>query len=260
MGRLTEAEDLARDLLDRRRRLLGADNPQTLASIDLLAGLIMSQGREREAVPYQREVLEGRTRILGEQHAATLLTMGNLGATLIRLGELEEAETLTRRALAAHTEKFGRENSRTMVLLANLAYLLEDRGRRAEAVEIYREIIAIRTAAANGAADPEVWPSMNNLAMILTDLDRLEEADAMFTELLGLCSAMVPETHYALALFRNNHGATLTAMGRHDAARAALDASHPVLEGFFGSDHERTRRSRDRMTELDRASNATAGR
>lgn len=259
-GELTKAETLARDLLDRRRRLLGEDNPQTLASIDMLAGLIMSQGREREAVPYQREVVEGRTRILGEQHASTMLSMGNLGATLIRLGELEEAEALTRRALAAHTEKFGRENSRTMVLLANLAYLLEDRGRRAEAVEIYREIIAIRTAAANGAADPEVWPSMNNLAMILTDLGRLDEADAMFTELLALCSALVPDTHYALALFRNNHGATLTAMGRHDDARAAFDASHPVLDAFFGPDHERTQRSRDRIAELDRAAATTAER
>lgn len=252
VGQLTEAEALARDLVERRRRVLGPDNPQTLGAVELLAGLVMSQGREREAVPYQREVLDGRTRILGEQHIATLLTMGNLGATLIRLGELDEAEELTRRSLAAHTEKFGREHSRTMVLLANLAYLIEERGDRAGAVDIYREIIAIRTAAAAGAVDAELWPSMNNLAMILTDLGRYDEADAMYTELLGLCAAAVPETHYILALFRNNHAACLTAMGRLDDARAALEASHPVIEGFFGADHERTRRSLERMAELRR--------
>ncbi len=255
-GRLAEAEALAADLLERRRRVLGEDNPQTLAAIELLAGLIAGQGREREAVVYQRRVLEGRSRVLGERHIATLLTMGNLGATLIRLGELEEAEALTRRSLAAHTEKFGRENGRTLVLLANLAYLLEDLGSRDEAVEIYREIIAIRMAAPAGGSDPEVWPSMNNLAMILTDLGRLDEADALYADLLGHCARVVPPTHYALALFRNNHAACLTAMGRIDEARAALEASHPVIEGFFGPDHERTGRSRERLARLEEAERA----
>lgn len=255
-GRIAEAETLAADLLERRRRVLGADNPQTLAAIDLLGGMIMAQGREREAVPYLREALAGRARILGEQHIATLLTMGNLGATLIRVGELDEAEELTRRALAAHTEKFGREHGKTLVLLANLAYLLEDRGERSEAVEIYREIIDIRKKA-SGGLDPETWPSMNNLAMILTELERYEEADAMYTELLDLCAAVVPQTHYVVGIFRNNHGACLTAMGRYDDARAAFAASHPVIEGFFGPDHERTARSRERMAALEAAIAAT---
>jgi tetratricopeptide (TPR) repeat protein/tRNA A-37 threonylcarbamoyl transferase component Bud32 len=254
-GRIAEAEALASDLLERRRRVLGADNPQTLATLDLLGGMIMAQGREREAVPYLRDALSGRARILGEQHIATLLTMGNLGATLIRLGELDEAEQLTRRALAAHTEKFGREHGKTLVLLANLAYLLEDRGERSEAVEIYREIIDIRKQA-SGGLDPETWPSMNNLAMILTELGRYEEADAMYTELLELCAAVVPPTHYVVGIFRNNHGACLTAMGRYDDARSAFAASHPVIEGFFGPDHERTARSRERMAALEAAADA----
>ncbi len=254
-GRIAEAEALAADLLERRRRVLGPDNPQTLATLDLLGGMIMAQGREREAVPYLRDALSGRARILGEQHIATLLTMGNLGATLIRLGELDEAEQLTRRALAAHTETFGREHGKTLVLLANLAYLLEDRGERSEAVEIYREIIDIRKQA-SGGLDPETWPSMNNLAMILTELGRYEEADAMYTELLELCGAVVPPTHYAVGIFRNNHGACLTAMGRYDDARAAFAASHPVIEGFFGPDHERTARSRERMATLEAAAGA----
>lgn len=251
-GRIAEAEEISADLVERRQRVLGPDNPQTLAAIDLLGGMIMTQGREREALPYLREAMEGRARILGEQHISTLLTMGNLGAILIRLGELDEAEELTQRSLAAHTEKFGREHNKTLILMANLAYLFEERGKRAEAVDLYREIIAIRKKT-SGALEPESWPSMNNLAMILTELKRYEEADEIYTELLALCAAVVPDTHYVVGIFRNNHGACLTAMGRYDDARAALTASHPVIEGFFGPDHERTIRSRERMAALDAA-------
>lgn len=251
-GLLPEAEELAADLVERRRRVLGPDNPQTLAAMDLLGGLIMAQGREREAVDHLRAVLDGRSRVLGEHHISTLLTMGNLGATLIRLGELDEAETLTRRALEAHTVKFGREHTKTLILLSNLAYLLEERGRRDEAVDLYREIIAIRKRA-TGGLDPETWPSMNNLAMILSDLGRHDEADAIYTDLLGLCAQVVPDTHYVVAIFRNNHAACLTALGRFDDARAALAASHPVIVSFFGPDHERTRRSLDRAAALEAA-------
>ncbi len=256
-GRIAEAEALAADLLERRRRVLGPDNPQTLGAIDLLGGMIMTQGREREALPYLREAVDGRARILGDQHISTLLTMGNLGAVLIRLGELDEAEELTQRSLAAHTEKFGREHNKTLVLMANLAYLFEERGKRAEAVDLYREIIVLRRKT-SGGLEPESWPSMNNLAMILTELERYEEADEIYTELLALCAAVVPDTHYVVGIFRNNHGACLTAMGRYDDARAALAASHPVIERFFGPDHERTVRSRERMDALDAA--ATANR
>lgn len=251
-GRLAEAESIARDLLDRRRRTLGPDNPQTIAAIELLGGLIMSQGREREALPLQRESLDARTRILGEHHIATLLSMGNLGATLIRLGELEEAEVLTRRAIEAHSAKLGRESNRTLVLLANLAYLLEERGRQDEAVAIYREIIDIRKRA-TGGTDPETWPSMNNLAMILMELGRYAEADELFRELIALCTRVVPETHYIVAIFRNNHGSCLTALRRYDEAAAALESSHAIITAFFGPDHERTARSRQRLAELEAA-------
>ncbi|MCC5822750.1 MAG: serine/threonine-protein kinase [Phycisphaerales bacterium] len=249
-GRLTEAEALARDLLQRRRERLGPNNPQTLGTIDLLGGMIMAQGREREALPYLREVLEGRSRILGEDHLATMLTMGNLGATLVRLGELDEAESLTRRSLEAHTRRLGREHARTITLLGNLAYLLEDRGRPDEAAEIYREIIAIRARNATGP-DPESWGPRNNLAMLLAAAGRHEEADAIYAELLAACDAALPPGHYLAALFRNNHADTLIALERPDAARAALDASHPVIEAVFGADHERTQRSLDRRARLE---------
>ena len=251
-GRLGEAEAMARELVERRRERLGPDNPQTLGAVDLLAGMIMSQGREREAVEYHRVALEGRARILGEDHIATLLTMGNLGATLIRLGELDEAEALTRRALEAHRRVFGPEHARTMTLLGNLAYLLEDRGRTDEAASLYREIIATR-AKTNPGPDPESWGPKNNLAMLLADAGDHDGADAVYAGLIAEASSALPPGHYLGAVFRNNHAATLTALGRFAEARAAIEASHPVIEAVFGPDHERTRRSRDRRAALEAA-------
>jgi tetratricopeptide (TPR) repeat protein/tRNA A-37 threonylcarbamoyl transferase component Bud32 len=250
-GQLPQAEALARDLLERRRATLGEDHPQTLAAMDLLAGVIMKAGREGEAVPLLRGVVEGRSRILGPDHIATLLSMGNLGATLIRLGELDEAEPLTRKALEAHKAKFGPEHAKTLILMANLAYLLEERGKREEAAEIYRQTIDIRTRS-TGGRDPETWAPMNNLAMIYQDIGRLEEARALYVELIAMCEEVLPAGHYYTALFRNNFGSCLTALGEYDAARTALESSHAVIVATFGEAHARTVRSLERIAELNR--------
>lgn len=252
LGRLSEAEALAADTVERRERTLGPDHPQTLAALDLYGGVLMKSGREAEAVPLLRRVVEGRARMLGDDHLATMLSMGNLGATLIRLGEIDEAEPLTRRALEAHRAKLGPEHARTLVLLANLAYVLEERGRLDEAAAIYQETIDIRTRS-TGGRDPETWVPMNNLAMLYQDLGRLDEAAALYEQLLALCDETLPPTHYYTAIFRNNYGACLTKMGRLDEARAALERSHAVIEATFGPVHERTVKSRARLAELDAA-------
>ena len=77
-GRYAEAEELCRDVLAARRRVLGDDHPDTLTSRDTLAWLAGLQGRRAEAVELHRQVLADRSRVLGAHHPDTQATRDEL--------------------------------------------------------------------------------------------------------------------------------------------------------------------------------------
>jgi Tetratricopeptide repeat len=69
--RYAEAEQLSREVLADRRRLLGEDHPDTLTSRATLARLAARQGRRAEAEELYRQVIADRTRVLGGHHPDT---------------------------------------------------------------------------------------------------------------------------------------------------------------------------------------------
>ena len=69
--RYAEAEQLSREVLADRRRLLGEDHPDTLTSRATLACLAARQGRRAEAEELYRQVIADRTRVLGASHPDT---------------------------------------------------------------------------------------------------------------------------------------------------------------------------------------------
>ena len=64
-GRYSEAEPLFEEALSIRRRLLGADHPDTAVSLNNLAGLYRIQGRYDDAEPLFEEALSIRARVGG---------------------------------------------------------------------------------------------------------------------------------------------------------------------------------------------------
>ena len=69
--RYAEAEQLTREVLADRRRLLGEDHPDTLTSRATLARLAARQGRRGEAEELYLQVIADRTRVLGSGHPDT---------------------------------------------------------------------------------------------------------------------------------------------------------------------------------------------
>src|SRR5262249_20113427 len=66
-------------VLATRRRVLGDEHPDTLASMNAMAALLQFQGKYAEAERHFRDALEGRRRTLGEDHPDTLESLSNLG-------------------------------------------------------------------------------------------------------------------------------------------------------------------------------------
>ena len=93
-GKLAEAEPYYREALEKRRRVLGEEHPDTLSSINNMGLLLRDQGKLDQAEPYYSEALEKSRRVLGEEHPDTLTSMSNLAGTLSDQGDLVGARSL----------------------------------------------------------------------------------------------------------------------------------------------------------------------
>ena len=77
-----------------RKKLLGAEHPDTLTSMSNLALTYSNQGNLNEAEQLNVEVLDMRKKLLGAEHPHTLKSMSNLALTYSSQGKFNEAEQL----------------------------------------------------------------------------------------------------------------------------------------------------------------------
>ena len=90
-GQLTEAEQLARSLLEIWSEASGPDDRTVLRLRFLLANVLRSIGRAREAYEIDTDVVERQKQILPETHPEVLNTLASVGADLRALGRFQAA-------------------------------------------------------------------------------------------------------------------------------------------------------------------------
>ena len=83
--RYEDAEPLYDEALSIRRRVLGADHPETATSLNKLAGLYRAQGRYVEAAPMVMDAVEIMERVLGAEHPNTKIMSKNYEVLLAEM-------------------------------------------------------------------------------------------------------------------------------------------------------------------------------
>jgi non-specific serine/threonine protein kinase/serine/threonine-protein kinase len=96
-----QAVTLLEQAIATQSRVLGADAPDTLASMAALGIAQGNLGHLDDSEKLLRKVLATQQRVLGSEDPATLETAGRLADTLILEGRFGEAESLIRRTLAS---------------------------------------------------------------------------------------------------------------------------------------------------------------
>ncbi|KAI1506280.1 hypothetical protein F5X99DRAFT_129304 [Biscogniauxia marginata] len=114
LGKYNKAEQMHRQTLELRERVLGKEHPNTLISINNLAKVLRSQGKYEEAEQMHRQTLELRERVLGREHPNTLTSMNNLVEVLRSQGKYEKAEQMHRQTLELRERVLGREHPNTL--------------------------------------------------------------------------------------------------------------------------------------------------
>ena len=109
-----EGREPDEDTLARRRRVLGEDHPDTLASASNLAMLLDRLGEPQAARELNEDTLARRRRVLGEDHPDTLASAFSLVWELSGLGEDQAAWELNEDILARRRRVLGEDQPDTM--------------------------------------------------------------------------------------------------------------------------------------------------
>jgi tetratricopeptide (TPR) repeat protein len=97
LGQLHKAEALEVLVLEKQRKLLGEDHPETIwRSMGQLARIFYNLGQFLQAGELWAEGLEQRRKLLGEDHLNTIWIMRGLALTYHSLDRVQDAEELER--------------------------------------------------------------------------------------------------------------------------------------------------------------------
>jgi tetratricopeptide (TPR) repeat protein len=129
-----------------RRDHLGADDPETLTTMNNLATAYRNAGQPDRALPLFQQVLVKYQETLGPDHPDTLISLNNLAVAYQDVGQLDQAIPLLERMLAKRRETLGLDHFDTLVTMNNLAGAYEAAGQLEKALPLYEQTLAKQQA------------------------------------------------------------------------------------------------------------------
>lgn len=186
-----------------RRRNLGDMSPETLASQESYAVLLLSADRLDEAEPVIRDVIERRTRVLGADSIETLQSRNTLAGLLTARGQFDDAGAIHSEILDTAERTLGPRHEFTTLAMNEAAGSLWRRGRRNEAIELYERAYELRMETL-GEKHPDTLYSISNLAFAYAETDRLDKAAVLSRRAYEGRLAVLGETHPNTLLALNN--------------------------------------------------------
>lgn len=237
-GDLEKAERLTFDALQRRRSLSPPDPASVAQALDNYGTILQEEGRMAAAKEPLEEALDLRRRTLRPRHPDIAASLNNLGVLEQRLGEFSAAEVHLREAMGIDEETFGKGDQEVLTDLSNLGEVLRSMDRPDEALAIELKVLGGRKAQAAklGSRTDSLYDlavSYGNVANILSDLRRYDEARALYAEALAIDESLSGSSSNAgIALDFNNVGQGLFEAGALQEAKEAFYKGLSVTAGL----------------------------
>lgn len=258
-GRYDEAIAAFSECVERRRRVYGPDNLDTLTVQANLGWMLATMSRFKEAEPYLLDTYEAQKRLRGEEDPDTLNLLNNLAMFYHQIGNYEKAAELCERELAI-SRRVTPDDPGIYTSVGNLAaiYVALHKFDRAEA--LYLEALQGRRRAL-GEGHPNTLLTINNLATLYTKIDRIPDAAKMYEQALdaalkehGESLPLVNSLRSNLGWIRNQEGTFAEAEELHAAAvagaRKILPEGHPTI-GLYLQRHGDSLIGLQRYTEAE---------
>src|ERR1700678_156993 len=189
-GDWNNAEKLFVQVMDMRKKLLGAEHPDTLTSMANLASTCWNQGRWNEAEQLEVQVMDMRKKLLGAEHPDTLTSMANLASTYQNQGRWNEAEQLEVQVMDMRKKLLGVEHPNTLTSMANIASTYRNQGRWNEAEQLEVQVMDMRKKLL-GVEHPDTLTSMANLAITYKNQRRWNKAQQLNVQVMDIRKKLV---------------------------------------------------------------------
>src|SRR5277367_1890312 len=238
-GDWKKAEQLQVQVMDMRKKLLGAEHPDTLSSMGNLASTYLNQGRWNEAEQLEVQVFEMRKKLLGAEHPDILSSMGNLASTYWNQGRWNEAEQLNVQVLEMRKKLLGGEHPDTLLSMGNLPSTYGNQGRLNEAEQLNVQVLEMRKKLL-GAEHPDTLSSMGSMASTYRNQGRWNEAEQLEVQVMDMRKKLLGAEHPNTLASMANLAATYWNQGRWNEAEQLQVQVMDMSKQLFGAEHPNT--------------------
>jgi len=225
LGRLDEAESMARQNVEGARSRYGEASNEWLGARNNLASILIRAREFTEARSILEDVLARRESRDGVDAESVIVVLSNLATIESEEGRHEDAARLRRRQLVLSRRHHGNEHPRTLTALINYATSLERLERtedRPQVLELREEALALARAV-HGPSHLGTFAAMNNLASLYRTLGRRTEAAWLLEEIIDRAPATLGEGHIAVVAARKNLADVCADDGRLKEAFAQME-------------------------------------
>ncbi|XP_044729331.1 uncharacterized protein LOC123292680 [Chrysoperla carnea] len=180
-GHYQNALNIFRNAFERRKEILGSDNPGTLDIQAKIAMVLYKQGKYQEALTMYEEIFQKQKETLGLNHEDTLSTRSVIALVLYRQENNERAFNIYQDVYQKQKETLGSNHPDTLNTMFHMALVLERLGKYEEALNINKAVFEKRkeTLGSNNLATVS---AKNNIALVLASQKKYEEALKLYKE------------------------------------------------------------------------------
>lgn len=186
-GRFEEAEEMARRVLEKRRREPDPDEMRIATSLNTLALVLQnSKGDEQEIEALYQESLALRRKIHGDIDYSVLNSLNNLAQFIIyRRNDVEGGRKMLEEAIAIGYKISPGGSLATALCIQNLAQLEREAGNLDRAMELCLELIEMERRVLPKDS-PRLGDALNTTAIMFRRAGKFAEAEAMYREALEI--------------------------------------------------------------------------
>ena len=235
-GRVITVEEVLEQGVERLAELPG-DEDLRVPLLDTMGVSFMHLGRFERADELFREALELSRRNDGDQSLETARALSRLAELEDWWGRYPEAEAAASEALGIFLELLGPQHPETVMARVRRGRSRHLLGRFADAeVDLSSALTAIELGN-DPEADERRIETLVLFAVLLQDMDRLDEAEVLHLEALDLARSSLQLPHRRYARMLNGYGLLLEKLGRLEAAEASFVEAESMQRRLFKGAH-----------------------
>ncbi|WLE96987.1 MAG: tetratricopeptide repeat protein [Candidatus Electrothrix communis] len=272
-GLYSQAEELLKEVVRLREKVLGAEDTSTMNASNRLALFYESQKRYEKAESLFKKIYELQKRVLGAEHQDAIVSLAHLAklyhlqgrnreaaslidealqtaerhwnelnkktATALKKGDYEQGINLAKQAYEYATKALGKTHQNTIISVNNLARLHVAQGQTNEAELLYKKAIQLSEKIL-GHEHPVTLASINSLGMVYVSMGRYSDAESYLQEALRLRKKVLGSEHEHTLTSINNLAGFYKSQGNYSEAEPLLKDALQLRKKVLGNEHPAT--------------------